>query len=700
MLKNKKIIALLLCLVILSQGASVMAASFTDVKKSGDSAWAYEYIMDLADKKIINGYPDGSYKPKGNVSILETISLLYGLMNPSQSEVNDALVKHKDYIKDTLTDVNWGQERVAYALEKGVVTKTDLNDAQKAGMLKNGTKINASRFSVSIMTARALGLEEKTSYNLTYKDLDKISNSRGLIAALIDTGVLHKDGIEGYFRPSENITRAQMAKMISVAYDWKAKNDKNLETKTESGKVVEVLDFDDYKSLVYTKEYANANTSAKVDKNTKITDKDGKTVEYKNLNNYKGAKATITFTGNHPDKKATEVKFTSDASYADGVFTFVSFRTDGKKNYIKLKDSKGNALDEVQILYDYAKDGNDQIKLNSLSAGTELDIEFVAGVVSEAKLHRGKTGEYKIESISGNTIRLVKNTKYGVSTVESYRIDNSTTIKRADGVKFYQSDLKAGQTIDITKRYNSSSDIIDTIVVYTDNYYNAQYTYDGSQGNRIYVYDYYAKKYTNFPMASSFTFNGKRYTSLSNSGISLYKNDKINLRFNRLNEVEEITTASYSYNNRVKANLKNYSTDSVTLTATNYRDQIIWSNSNVDFYINDRKVADFREVQNLLTFNRSRDVEATYVNGEVVAVYITTDYYNYNYNNRGVVTNIENRTEYYGSRYQNVTIKTYNGYQTIRINYYDNLYDKLSVNDDVYVSFNNYGEISSIERIR
>lgn len=691
MLKNKKIIALLLCLVILSQGASVMAASFTDVKSSGDSGWAYEYIMDLANKGIINGYPDGTYKPKGNVTTLETISLLYGLMNPSQSEVSSALAKHKDYIKDSLTDVNWGQEKVAYAIEKGVVTKTDLNDAQRTGMLKNGTKIYASRFSVAIMTARALGLEAKTSYNLTYKDLDKIDkDSQGLIAALIDTDVLHKDGIDGYFRPGENVTRAQMAKMISVAYNWKTKNAKALEAKTESGQVIETLEIGDYTTLVYKTTSSTTNTSAKVDKNTKITDKDGKTVALKDLANYKGAQVTVVYTGNHPDKVAKEVKFTSDPLYVDGVYTVVSYRTTSDKKYIKLKDSKGKELSEVQIVFNDA----DLSKVNYLRKGTVLDVRFVAGIVTEVSLHKGTNGEYRIESISGNTLGLVKITNSGVSLVESYKIDNATTIKRSDGVTFNKLDLKSGQTIDITKRYNSSSNIIDKIVVYTDNNYSSQYTFNGSDSNRIYVYDTVAKRYDNFPMASTFTFNGTSYTSLDNINIRLYKNDNINLRFDQFNRVVEITTASYSYNNRVKAYLTNDGYNGVKLTASSYRDQVIWSTSNVDFYINGIKATNFDEVKRLLTWDKSKTVEATYVNGEVKAVYITTDYYSYN--NRGTVINIDNSNAFYQSGYQTITVRTYNGDKTIRIYSDDRLYKELKYSDEVYVNFDSYGNISSI----
>lgn len=632
MLKNKKIVALLLCLVILSQGANVMAVSFSDVTKSGDSGWAYEYIIDLANKGIINGYDDGTYKPKANVSILETISLLYGVMDPSQSEVNDALAKHKDYIKTNLSDVNWGQERLAYAIEKGVVTKTDLEDAHKAGMLKNGTKIYASRYSVAIMTARALDLEAKTSYNLTYKDLDKINkDSRGLIAALIDTEVLHKDGIDGNFAPNESITRAQMAKMISIAYNWKNKNAKNLETKTESGKVVEVLDFDDYKSLVYSKEYANVNTSAKVDKNTKLTDKDGKTVALKDLSNYKGAKVTVTYTGSHPDKKATEVKFTSDASYADGVFTLVSFRTANNKNYIKLKDSKGNTLDEVQSLYDFAEDGSNKVSLSTLSAGTKLDIEFVAGVVSKVKLQKEKTGEYKIESIDTryNKIVLSKANQWGAYEKKEFDLASNVHSEDQLGYKISLSDALVGYTVDIT---TGSYSTITRLVVYT-NSNKGKFLITEATTRRIYVKDSLNNsRETSYPLASSYSIDGKTYYGNLDTYLSSYLTNRYaNIELNRNDEVVAIYTSG-DVNNKgvsVDTTISNiYGKNSIGVrrnTREGYK--YLTSTTNTRYYI-DGTVVTFEQAYNMISRSLNKKSTAVYgYNGVVEELYLESDYY-------------------------------------------------------------------------
>lgn len=689
MLKNKKIIALLLCLVILSQGASVMAASFSDVKSSGDSGWAYEYIMDLANKGIINGYPDGTYKPKGNVTTLETISLLYGLMNPSQSEVNAALAKHKDYIKDTLKDVNWGQEKVAYVLEKGVVTKTDLEDAQRTGMLKNGTKIYASRFSVAIMTARALGLEAKTSYNLTYKDLDKIDkDSLGLLAALIDTDVLHKDGIDGYFKPGEHITRAQMAKMISVAYDWKTKNGKDLEAKTETGQVIETLEISDYTTLVYKTASSTTNTSAKVDKNTKITDKDGKTVALKDLANYKGAQARVVYTGNHPDKVAKEVKFTSDPLYVDGVYTVVSYRTTSDKKYIKLKDSKGKELSEVQIVFNDA----DLSKVNYLRKGTVLDVRFVAGIVTEVSLHKGTNGEYRIESIDtrNNKIILSKTNTWGAYEKKEFTLASNLLPEDQVGSRIILTDALVGYTVDINTINNYT---ITKLVVYT-NSNKGKYLVNDVTSKRLYLKDVLNNRLLDYQLAYSYTIDGRSYYGdLDSYLINYLKNKYINIELNSDGKIAAIYTNGNLTNDEVSV----YTNTSVVAgsyaisvrRSTNDINQYLTSNLTVKYYI-DGSLVSFEQAYNMVNNSLNKSSTAVYNNGRVESLYLESSYYKGT--ERALLINMERKYNSY-----NTTVLTFrldNG-NTLTKEIYNNdsiykdleLYEyyRLRINNDNYI---------------
>ena len=70
------------------------AATFKDVP---DTHWAYSYIEDMSKQGVINGYPDGTFKPRETLTYLETMQLLSKLLNMSTVEV----------IKAKLSTINW-----------------------------------------------------------------------------------------------------------------------------------------------------------------------------------------------------------------------------------------------------------------------------------------------------------------------------------------------------------------------------------------------------------------------------------------------------------------------------------------------------------------------------------------------------------------------------------------------------------------
>ncbi|MFB0972584.1 MAG: S-layer homology domain-containing protein, partial [Neofamilia sp.] len=162
MLKNKKFVVLLLCLVILAQSAVAMAVSFPDVTKDNNSGWAYEYITELANKGIIKGYDDGTYKPENNVTYLETLSLLNGVMSPTRTEINESLTKYRTFLNSNNTP-EWALEIAAVALNRGVVQESEYSRANAAKMIELGTKVSISRYDVAVFTARALELQPKSA---------------------------------------------------------------------------------------------------------------------------------------------------------------------------------------------------------------------------------------------------------------------------------------------------------------------------------------------------------------------------------------------------------------------------------------------------------------------------------------------------------------------------------------------------------
>ena len=50
---------------------------FTDVSETD---WFYPYVMDLSEKKVINGYPDGTFQPQNTVTAGLTHTHTHGHM--------------------------------------------------------------------------------------------------------------------------------------------------------------------------------------------------------------------------------------------------------------------------------------------------------------------------------------------------------------------------------------------------------------------------------------------------------------------------------------------------------------------------------------------------------------------------------------------------------------------------------------------
>jgi len=69
----KRVLSLMLGIMFLLSPAVLAATSFSDVTAS--YGWAQEAISDLAKSKVINGYPDGTFKPGNSITKEEAISL-------------------------------------------------------------------------------------------------------------------------------------------------------------------------------------------------------------------------------------------------------------------------------------------------------------------------------------------------------------------------------------------------------------------------------------------------------------------------------------------------------------------------------------------------------------------------------------------------------------------------------------------------
>ncbi len=174
--------------------------------------WAYEPIIRLAAQGVFNGYEDGSFKPRNNISRIEALVAavrLLGLKEEAEKPENkNANLNFKDF--DQLQKkYGWAVGYVAVALENDLFSETD-------------TKIQpdkpASRLWASVLLVKAMKLEAeaKTKMDtvLPFRDAKEIpAGSVGYIAV-----ALEKNLIKGYndntFQPNRPVTRAELASLL------------------------------------------------------------------------------------------------------------------------------------------------------------------------------------------------------------------------------------------------------------------------------------------------------------------------------------------------------------------------------------------------------------------------------------------------------------------------------------------------------
>lgn len=104
-----------------------------------------EAVIDLIEKGIISGYPDGTFKPNNPISRAEACMVVIKSMNPSEENLQGAE-------KNSFTDLegyDWAAEYINYAQSKGIVSGYSKESFKPAG--------DVTYAEMASMLVRALG---------------------------------------------------------------------------------------------------------------------------------------------------------------------------------------------------------------------------------------------------------------------------------------------------------------------------------------------------------------------------------------------------------------------------------------------------------------------------------------------------------------------------------------------------------------
>ncbi|XID95726.1 S-layer homology domain-containing protein [Paenibacillaceae bacterium WGS1546] len=177
--------------------------------------WAYQHIMRLASMGVFNGYADGRFKPRNNITRIEALVAavrLLGLQEEAEKPENrNATLNFKDF--DQLKKkYGWAVGYVAVALENDLFFETDD---------KIQPNKPADRLWASVLLVKALKLEDeakkKMDTALPFRDAKNIpAGSVGYVAVALERNLITGYG-DNTFQPNKPVTRAELAALLDRA---------------------------------------------------------------------------------------------------------------------------------------------------------------------------------------------------------------------------------------------------------------------------------------------------------------------------------------------------------------------------------------------------------------------------------------------------------------------------------------------------
>jgi len=217
---NKIFKGIIASLAAFSMTATAFAATFSDVEGTAYD-WANAYVEDMAEKGLISGYEDGTFRPQNTVSKIEAISLFARAMGSRSAihkdTVDTALEKYDEFIENL--DLKFGKEDVAFLLYHGALTETEMN-AYLSGDTKNKPML---RHEAATVIVKAMGLDAEAKRNLvldlSYTDVKDIPSAAKKYVYMVTEKNIMAGGGDGTFSPNTEVQRSQIAVMLSKTVD-------------------------------------------------------------------------------------------------------------------------------------------------------------------------------------------------------------------------------------------------------------------------------------------------------------------------------------------------------------------------------------------------------------------------------------------------------------------------------------------------
>ncbi len=182
-----------------------MSSNFPDL----DRHWAKSCILALGDRHIVQGFPDGTFRPDTPLTRAEFAALMF-VAFPNAPKVRDAV-----YFPD-VSQTHWAYEAVIWGYERGLFS------GYPEGYFYPDLLI--ARMQVMAVLVTALHLPKPPNFDETltlyFDDAAEIPDwTRWAIAAAVSDNRLANHPNVRLFRPTQNATRGELAALLCLALE-------------------------------------------------------------------------------------------------------------------------------------------------------------------------------------------------------------------------------------------------------------------------------------------------------------------------------------------------------------------------------------------------------------------------------------------------------------------------------------------------
>ncbi|WP_442596771.1 S-layer homology domain-containing protein [Neobacillus sp. D3-1R] len=192
------VFVLLISLFTSQANADSVSIEFSDVPKDKPYASA---VYELAERNIIGGYKDGTFKPGAFITRGQAAAIITKLLNLDTKNVKDP--EFKD-----VSPKLWSYKAIAVVAEKGIF--------RGYGDGRFGPNDKITRAQMASILIKAFGFHYYSySYGVTpFKDIEKLASHQDSVYTLYKLGITSGTS-PTTFSPNNPITRAQAAVLIT-----------------------------------------------------------------------------------------------------------------------------------------------------------------------------------------------------------------------------------------------------------------------------------------------------------------------------------------------------------------------------------------------------------------------------------------------------------------------------------------------------